>query len=307
MVTFAHIVNPLVVRNPRSDLAYAQPITLESMRRAALSARAAGIGVRQFAATYPEDDAVVPDWLARTPHLEASLLDHVSVEPGEKGRKLPRLRDLLDRLHDAAGDAEFMIYSNIDIGLQPDFYVELARSIRENGWDALSAMRHTVSDVHRSVRDLDLIHDLPGFPQGGYSCMAFRRSAYPKYVLGDVCIGLQPVSVLLMLNMMINARSFGQIRKRRLCFHLGDDGDWKGELLNGSHRWNEGHLDRFVDRAGPQIEGCAEARFLLEQYNERRCGYVVHSARSRFERFRLKVMRRLGMIDRINRRYRTPT
>ena len=305
MVTFAHIINPLVVRTPDSDLANAQPITLESMKRAAQRARSEGIEVEQLAATYPEDDAVIPESFLGTPHLEESLLDHVRGGPQEPRRKLPLLREILDRLYHGAPHAEFMIYSNIDIGLQPDFYIEIERVIRERGWDAFSVMRHTVSDEHRTVEELDLIHELPGVPQGGYSCLIFRRRDYPSYALGNVCIGLQPVSVLLMLNMMIHSERFGQIKQQRLCFHLGDDGDWRGQLLNSFHRWNEQQLEDFLESAGPAIDRCPPARTLRGQYLELRAGYVIHSTRSPLKRMALKTARRVGLTSWINRGYQT--
>ena len=303
MVSFAHIVNPLVIRNSNSDLVYAQPITLKSMKQAAHRARSEGIEVEQLATTYPEDDAAIPDSFVRTPHLEESVLDHVRSGPGEPSRKLPLLREILDRLYHGAPHAEFMIYSNIDIGLQPDFYIEIERAIREHQWDAFSVMRHTVSDEHRAVEEIDLIHELPGVPQGGYSCLVFRRSDYPKYALGSACIGLQPVSVLLMLNMMIHAKRFGQIKKQRLCFHLGDDGNWRAQLLNSVHRWNEHQLDVFLEAARRKIDRCPQARTLLGQYLERRAGFVIYSTRSPLKRMALRTARRLGLINWINRGY----
>jgi hypothetical protein len=61
MRKIAHIVNPLVVKNPRSDLYAAQPITLHTMAEAREQANAKhDLEVKHYAAFYSEDESVVP-------------------------------------------------------------------------------------------------------------------------------------------------------------------------------------------------------------------------------------------------------
>ena len=103
-----------------------------------------GVHVTQYAAFYNEDCSAVPADFVPTPVLERSVLDFVELPPTVGGRKLPLLRDILDRLYEGAKDADYLIYSNIDIGLRPDFYLEVARLI-EDGSDAFLIGRRIVS------------------------------------------------------------------------------------------------------------------------------------------------------------------
>ena len=106
----AHVINPVVVP-PQSDLFIAQPVTFESMRRAAEWARGTA-EVTLCAACYPEDEPLVPDGFLRTPSLERSVLNFGCFE---KPRKLPLVGDILQRLYDAS-DAEWLVFTNVSTG-----------------------------------------------------------------------------------------------------------------------------------------------------------------------------------------------
>ncbi len=58
-------------------------------------------------------------------------------------RKLPLIKDILGRLYDAS-DAEYFIYTNVNIGLMPNFYVAV-NAIIESGYDAFVINRRTIS------------------------------------------------------------------------------------------------------------------------------------------------------------------
>ena len=116
MTSFAHIINPVSVP-PGSDLFRAQPITFASMTIARDFARGQA-EVTQFTAQYPEDRHMVPDGFVLTPDIEQSVLD---VGTFQVPRKLPLLKDILDRLYQSS-TAEILIYTNADIALLPHFY-----------------------------------------------------------------------------------------------------------------------------------------------------------------------------------------
>lgn len=301
----AHIVNPVHVTNPQSDLSYAQPLTLASMRQARAVAAEAGIDVRLLACSYEEDRGEIPPDFIETPLLTDSILEHVAGGPEDAPRKLPLLRDILDRLQTAAPDADYLVYSNIDIGLQPDFYVEVARRIEESGWRAFSIMRHTVADTLRSVDDLDRIHALPGEAHGGYSCFVFPRADLERYDLGEVCIGIQPASILLMLNMIINSERFDEENTVRLCFHLGDERAWQAGVLNAYHLWNEGHLDTFQAAESKRIANHPLSARIWRAYQRRRSGWVIYNTRPKWLGGVYKLLRRLGADGWIGSKYRS--
>lgn len=299
MVKLAHIVNPLVVTDPRSDLSYAQPVTLESMRIARRAAVAAGIEVTHYAACYEEDRCAVPDDFVATPALERSILDLVAAPCG--ARKLPLLRDILDRLFAAAGDADHLIYSNIDIGLWPDFYVQVARRI-EQGAEAFLVGRRTLGTEFTSPDELERIYAQEGRPHFGFSCFVFPRPHYPHYLLGDTCIGLQPVGVTLAVNMIQRAQAFRNFDRERLTFHLGDDRVWQRSLLDPCHRHNERTLDRVVEQLAG--EGLAPwAARIVADYQHWRARYVISRCSKPWLRHAYRALRKAGFGDWVAARY----
>jgi hypothetical protein len=302
MVKLAHIVNPLVVGNPDSDLRYAQPVTIRSMRLARdHAARTAEIGVTQYAAFYEEDRAAVPEDFLVTPVLERSVLDCVEPAARTGGRKLPLLRDILDRLHAAAPDADYLIYTNIDIGLWPDFYVEVARRI-QSGCDAFMIGRRTLGTEFTAPEDLDRILAQEGKPHFGFSCFVFPRDHYPDYLLGDTCIGLQPIGVTLAVNMIQRARRFEIFSRDRLTFHLGDDRVWERTLLDPLHLHNERTLDQVI--AQLRHEGLAQrAAQIMTDYQRWRCRYVIDRTPRGMLRNLYRALRKMGLDAWVAARY----
>ena len=225
MRKIAHIVNPVLV-GEASDLFVAQPITFETMR-IARDSMAGMVQVELFSAQYPEDHPLVPADFGRTKDLERSILDF-----GQFGRprKLPLLKDILDRLY-AATDAEYMIYTNVDIGLQPHFYLAVDGLIEE-GFDAFVINRRTVSDRYRDINDLPLIYAETGEPHRGWDCFVFPRDAYPQYRLGTVCIGAPRADLTLISNMVAFATRFKEFKDQQLTFHLGNERAWRSTAFS---------------------------------------------------------------------------
>jgi hypothetical protein len=219
MRKIAHIINPVLV-DESSDLFVAQPVTFESMR----IARDFAVGqveVELFSAQYPEDHPVTPADFHRTPDLERSVLDYGDFQ---KQRKLPLLKDILDRLYQDT-DAEYLIYTNVDIGLLPHFYLTVDQFI-ETGHDAFVINRRTISDRHQSVEQIPLMYAEVGKPHRGWDCFIFRRDAYPQYQLGSVCIGASRVGLVLLSSMVAYASSFWEFKNEHLTFHIGDERNW---------------------------------------------------------------------------------
>lgn len=221
MRKLAHIVNPVLV-DESSDLAVAQPITFETMRSARRFA-AGQVEVEFYTAQYLEDHPMVPAGFGRTPDLERSVLDHGHFQ---KHRKLPLLRDILDRLYQAT-EAEYLIYTNVDIGLQPHFYLALNRFI-EAGYDAFVINRRTISDRFMTIDQIPLMYAQIGEPHRGWDCFAFRRDAYPRYRLGTICLGAPRVGLVLLANLIAQANCFKEFKNQHLTFHLGNDRGWRG-------------------------------------------------------------------------------
>jgi hypothetical protein len=245
-----------------SDLFTAQPITFETMRMAQAFA-VHEVGVDLLATYYPEDAPAVPDGFTSTPHLEASVFDHGTFK---RRRKLPLIKDILDRLYQAA-DAEYLIYTNVDIGLQPQFYLAVDHFISA-GHDALVINRRTIPDSYSSVEDLPLMYAELGKPHRGWDCFVFRRDAYPRYRLGTICVGAPLVGLALIANLIAHSDSFKEFKDQHLTFHLGDDRCWRGGPYGdyADHNTQEALrlLARLEQEVGPFDRSSPPGAFLLK-------------------------------------------
>jgi len=301
MLKIAHIVNPLVVRDPTSDLAYAQPVTLLTMSRAREQANStSGLEISQYAAFFAEDLEAVPKDFEPTAVLERSILD---VVPNHRSpRKLPFLSDILDRLYENAPQADYLIYSNIDIGVWPDFYQQIAGLICQ-GYDAFVIARRTLSAEFTAIEDLEHIYAQDGIPHFGYSCFVFARHHYPAYVLGETCIGLQPVGVTLGVNMIQAASRYEYFGRDKLTFHLGDDRVWSQSLLDAQHVHNERTLDAATDVLRMRSKLAPRAEELLNEYQKWRCDYVIDKTPKSLRRNIYRGLRKLGLHGWVAPRY----
>lgn len=216
MKKFSHVINPVLV-GPSSDLFVAQPVTFETM----CTARRFAIGqieVELYSVQFPEDEPLAPADFIPLPPLERSVLDCGQFQ---QQRKLPLLRDILDRLYQAT-DAEYLIYTNVDIGLLPNFYITI-RKIIESGIDALVVNRRTISNNYTQINDIPLMYADPGKPHRGWDCFVFRNDLYPHFVLGEMCVGPPRFGLALLANMIAFSRTFQEFSDLHLTFHIGDE------------------------------------------------------------------------------------
>ncbi|MGD0297583.1 MAG: hypothetical protein ABSE86_10730 [Bryobacteraceae bacterium] len=213
-VHIAHLINPVGLP-PDNQLARTQPLTFESMRRAAEQADAVA-RIDLLSTQYPEDHAIIPAFFTRTPDLERSVAD---LHPFTVRRKLPLICDLVERLY-AASDAPYLIYTNADIILHPSFYQEVANRIR-TGLDAFIINRRRVPGHYSTVEDLAEIYTLRGAPHPGFDCFVFHRTLYPKFQLGRVCVGIPFIEMLFAQNLFCHAQRFALFDREILTFHVG--------------------------------------------------------------------------------------
>ena len=259
MIKLAHIVNPVLLP-PDHPLSAAQPVTFETMRVARRFA-AEQVAVELHTAQFAEDGPVVPNDFQRTPDLTRSVLEgRTFLHP----RRLPLLADILHRLYEGT-DASYLIYTNVDIGLQPFFYVAIHRFI-EAGYDAFAINRRTIEDTFRGAEDLPLMYASQGRPHPGWDCFVFRRDAFPRYDLGDVCVGAPRSGLVLLANLIAQADRFQVFRHAHLTFHCGDDRPWYGPsgAAYAAHNTREAlaALRRIEQHTGPFDPRTPPARFL---------------------------------------------
>jgi len=245
----AHIVNPVAV-GPGSDLYEAQPIVFEAMERARQFA-AGDVAVDFFTAQYPEDRGVAPPVFVPTRDLSRSVAD---VARFRVERKLPILADILERLYEAS-DAEYLVYTNVDVILMPSFYSTVNRLI-DTGHDGFVINRRSLPAVYHTVSDLPGIYADLGEIHLGWDTFVFSRSLFPSFDLGTACLGAPRIGMVLLSNIARHAREFREFKHLHLTAHIGDSMTWftpeQEDYRAHNTRQLAGVLDKLLD---PQAAG----------------------------------------------------
>jgi len=239
MKRIAHIINPVCV-DELSDLFVAQPITFKTMTVAREYAYG-DVEVDLFSAQYPEDRSMVPNNFRLTPDLDRSILD---VRKFKKNRKLPLIKDIMDRLHDAS-DAEYFIYSNVDIALMPYFYSSVVSFINE-GYDAFVINKRIISKEYSNVSQIWQMFSQIGEQHPGHDCFVFKKSMYPKYNMGTACIGASWMGRVFFTNLICNSKKFKVFHGLHLSFHVGDERSWRAPIYKDYDEHNKDQLHRIL-------------------------------------------------------------
>lgn len=225
-VSLAHIISPVIVDNT-SDLIIAQPITFESMPIAREFAQDT-VNIDLFAIQFHDESRItLPDIFKRTPDLTRSVAD---IKTFKQRKKLSLIKDILDTLYESS-NAQYLIYTNVDIALQPYFYQVVDMFIRQ-GYDAFVVNRRTITDKYTTVEQIPFMYAQIGEPHKGYDCFIIKRELYPKFKLGTICIGTAWIGRALLANMATYADKYREFRNEHLTFHIGDPCTWRNEQFN---------------------------------------------------------------------------
>lgn len=211
--SIAHIINPVKV-GEASDLFVAQPITFESMQISKELAK--DVRVQLLTTQFEEDHEIIPDYFIKTRDLERSVLD---ISKFSRQRKLPLLKDILDKLYENS-TADYLIYTNVDITVMPNFYSTVA-AIIEKGHDAFMINRRRIPKIYTKPEELPLIWAEMGKSHPGFDCFVFHRDLYPKFELGNICIGVPFIEATLAHNLYAFANNFKLFDNLHLTIHIG--------------------------------------------------------------------------------------
>lgn len=219
--TIAHIINPVRVK-PTSDLYHAQPVTFATMLAAKEYAQGKAT-VTLYSAQYEEDAGFVPHFFTQTPHLTQAAPQFGKFT---HYRKLPLIREILQRLYDAS-TADFLIYTNVDIAVTPNFYEAVAYYI-EQGYDAFMINRRRIAATYRHVHQIPAMVAEVGLPHPGFDCFVFHRDLFPLFKLENICIGVPFIEISLSHNLYCYASNFVLLADKHLTFHIGREvfKDW---------------------------------------------------------------------------------
>ncbi len=213
MLHLAHIINP--VNAPEgTELHTVQPLVFNSMQIASLYANNDQVDL--LAICYPEDEVMVESHFKQLPYLNRSALD---VDGLNTDKKLPFISDILRALYDNS-NAEYLIYTNADIILQPFFYQAVANYINQ-GHDALIINRRRIAPIYTGVEQLPQIWAETGNPHPGFDCFVFHRSLFPKFVLGEILIGMPFIEATLAHNLFAHSANYLLLDHHHLTAHLG--------------------------------------------------------------------------------------
>ncbi|MFH1176606.1 MAG: hypothetical protein V1750_04290 [Acidobacteriota bacterium] len=240
----AHLIHPAAV-SPDRDLFKAQPITFASMVAAAAFARDHGAaGVELLAVQMAgEEELSLPPEFRRLPPLQRSVDDY---QPVQEPRRLALAADLFEALGRGAGAAEWGIYTNVDIGVQPHFYSTVAALIAQ-GFDAFAINRRTISAGFESAADLPLMYAEPGAPHPGWDCFVFPVALIARFRLGAVCVGAAGFGRSVLANLAVLGKRFHVFEDLHATFHLGNEQIWKEERFQDYARHNHQECLRILE------------------------------------------------------------
>jgi hypothetical protein len=238
----AHIINPVKVSSS-SDLFIAQPVTFESMRVAKNNSRD-DISVSLFSQQYAEDRSIVPAYIQLLPDLEKSILD---VGTFTQKRKLPLIADLIQSEVVLDLDFDYLIYTNVDIAVQPHFYNWIADRISE-GLDSFIVNRRTITAAYKDPKELHKMYLEKGEAHPGYDCFIISKALIPKMYLANICIGAANIGLALYLNLRLFAKNFKEFGDEFLTFHIGNDQVWKHNSNNEFKLHNQSEFERVKTR-----------------------------------------------------------
>jgi len=241
-IRITHVINPVRI-GTHSDLNRAQPITFQSVKIAKELARLQGIEVELLSVQYEEDKEIIPSYFKIAPSLVESVLDY-----GEfmKPRKLPLVRQILEKAYECSEDSEYIVYTNVDISVQPYFYVFIAAQV-DKKLDAFVINRRTISNDYARPEELPLMYAEIGAEHPGYDCFVFKRSLYTKFELGNICVGAVYIGLSLYLNLRLNAESFREFGDEHLTFHIGNDQHWRDSDNDSFKNHNESEFTRIKE------------------------------------------------------------
>lgn len=221
-----HIINPVKVKES-SDLFKAQPITFKTMREAKEFAKDV-VDVSLVTTQYSEDRDIIPDYFYKTQDLERSVLD---IDNFDVNKKLPLIKDIFRRAVDFDEDADYIIYSNVDIALYPHFYTSIYEFIVK-GYDGICINRNTLLEEGLIDFNISELYSIKGKEHEGIDCFVIKKSIVPEMILESSIIGTGPVGLIIANNLVHLCKNFIWLRKSNLTFHIGDDKSWLLENIS---------------------------------------------------------------------------
>ncbi len=165
----------------KSYLYIAQPLTLKSLLRAKQNSDS-DLTVDLFTIKHKSENIDPPKSFIQVKDIEKYACEYIPFLKDTVQKPLPRLTDIINGLYQAS-EAEFFVYTNLDISLMPSFYNYIKKLILQ-GHDAIYINRENLPKEYNGVRldesNLDLCYKVSGTPHVGIDCFVFKRSIVTK-------------------------------------------------------------------------------------------------------------------------------
>lgn len=262
----AHIVNILDVQ-PKHEPSYlhiAQPVTLKSMLNAKLKSKNPE-NIDLIAIKHKEDSIDCPEGFRMAPELTRFCYD-VFPEIPTTWRSLPLITDIFDSLNQAS-TADYFIYTNVDIGLFPDFYDRVYNIVKKHGYEYFCIDRETMPEyVGGELIDqhnFEQLFNIKGGWHPGTDCFVFKKDLLIDANFGHAFIGEPPIAGLIdsvldrqyadflkhsewrRTKVRLDSRRDYHFKSgNRYTFHLGVDSAWRTpspfSVLNFKVAWELG-------------------------------------------------------------------
>ena len=234
-VSFTHLLNPFPAR-PGSEHAIASRVTWATLRAAHAHAVEQGVAVTCRAVVLPGDESAIEAPCSSTVHLARTVADVADLKPL---RPLPLIGDLL-KLGVESATSSHIVFSNMDIAVQPHFYTALHALVDKLGIDVPFTVARTNIDAALADAPLEKLYAAEGSLGHGYDCFVIPSPLVAKLDLGNSCIGAPHFDQL--LYMALDILSAGRVRSfnhEHLTFHLGNDIAWAAMMDYVEHNLAE--------------------------------------------------------------------
>lgn len=235
--SFCHIINPFPCPE-KSEHGIASKITYESLRIAVEEARKHGIQIEVNAVVLPDDEIAIKPPAKLAGHLARTVQN---IRPLSPNRPFPLISDIL-RTGAESTNCDYLIFTNMDIAVQPEFYLRLHEIIekRFEPGTPFTVYRRNISDHYDSIAQLPEMYREPGKIAYGYDCFVFPKSYVSQLDLGNCCIGAAHFDYLLFI--ALDAASgfrTKRINDLPLTFHIGNDIAWSSQINYIEHNLAE--------------------------------------------------------------------
>jgi len=215
-ISLFHVMNIFKPKFKEGTSALVLDRTLQSMKVAAANSPMplTLINVQENA----EEDCTPQGFTRATPLTRSTATEY----PDLAQRRLPFVFDIIEAGADFSGPDDYIIFTNADICLRPQFY-RFVEDIIGRGFDAFV--------INRRDMDANLIHEdlypLVEFDQGwahtGFDCFVFRRSLLDRFVKALCCVGVRYIGWSVFANLLMQSDRFALFKNVHATYHFGQD------------------------------------------------------------------------------------